>query len=164
MLGYVVMALFLCAGLATADGVFRRQDGLVRVWLGLCAGLMMMMWLPTLLAFFLRFTVTAQWGALALSWLIALAAQLSARGKSRQARLTDMPPWLLPALAGPPPGQDLILVKIRILALCKGGISSHREDPKMRGLPFPHHRHIRIYRICISCYRSSSPKMDCLSQ
>ena len=122
MLGYVVMALFLCAGLATADGVFRRQDRLVRVWLGLCAGLMMMMWLPTLLAFFLRFTVTAQWGALALSWLIALAAQLSARGKSRQARLTDMPPWLLPALAVPLTALGGILLYTHTLREINGAL------------------------------------------
>ena len=56
MVGILVLGLFLSCGVATADGVFYRRDRLKRLWLGLCAGLIMMMWLPALYAFFLRFT------------------------------------------------------------------------------------------------------------
>ena len=101
MLGIVILTLFLCAGIALADAVFRRRDRLTRLWLGLCAGLIMMMWLPALFAFFMRFTKTAQLCGLGAAVLAAAAAQIADRGRRREKRFTDMPLWLLPALVVP---------------------------------------------------------------
>ena len=72
MFGYILLALYLMAGVALTDAIFYRQDRVIRLWLGLCAGLILMMWLPTLYAFFLRFTRAAQ--LLGLGTAIALAA------------------------------------------------------------------------------------------
>ena len=101
MTGFLILLFFLLCGMALADGLFRDQHRLVRIWLGLCAGLMLMMWLPTLYAFFIGFTRTAQrLGAGTAAGLAALA-QILARGRRREKRWTDMPAWLLPALVVP---------------------------------------------------------------
>ena len=101
MVGIVVLCLYLLSGLLLADAVFHRHDRLIRLWLGLCAGLILMMWLPTLLAFFIRFTRTAQLIGLAIAAALGLMAQWIARKRPRSAQWTDMPRWLLPALVIP---------------------------------------------------------------
>ncbi|MBR1561535.1 MAG: hypothetical protein IJ646_14975 [Clostridia bacterium] len=101
MFGYILLALYLMAGVALTDAIFYRQDRVIRLWLGLCAGLILMMWLPTLYAFFLRFTRAAQLLGLGTAVALAALAQVLARNKRREARWTDMPPWLLPALVLP---------------------------------------------------------------
>ena len=101
MFGYILLALFLMAGVALTDAVFYRQDRVVRLWLGLCAGLILMMWLPTLYAFFLRFTRAVQLLGLGTAIALAALAQILTRDRRREARWTDMPPWLMPALVLP---------------------------------------------------------------
>lgn len=58
--GILLLCAFLCCGLVIAEYLFSNKSGLVRLWLGLCAGLALMMWLPALFAFFINFTRTAQ--------------------------------------------------------------------------------------------------------
>ena len=99
--GYLLLAGYLACGLATADGLFRRRDRLTRLWLGLSLGLVLMMWLPTLLAFFTRFTAAAQLVGLGLAAAVAGACQWSARGRARGRGWTDMPLWLPLALVIP---------------------------------------------------------------
>ena len=72
--GIMLLAGFEICGLITMDVLLRRKSGLIRIWMGLVCGLMLMMWLPTLYAFFLNFTVAAQWLGLATAGLIAAAA------------------------------------------------------------------------------------------
>ena len=101
MAAIAITIIFLCSGAALADGVFARQQRLLRLWLGLCAGLIMMMWLPVLYALGIGFTRTAQLlGAGTAVALAALAAALTRR-RVREKRWTDMPVWLLPALVIP---------------------------------------------------------------
>ncbi|MGX8706247.1 MAG: hypothetical protein ACSW8J_06690 [bacterium] len=101
MLGLLILALYLASGVFLADALFYRRQRLIRLWLGLCAGLILMMWLPTLFAFFIKFTRTAQLYGLAVSAALAGVAQWFRRGKRREARFTDMPLWLLAALVIP---------------------------------------------------------------
>ena len=42
------------------DALFSEKCGLTRLWLGLCAGLMLMMWLPVPFAYLMTFNRTAQ--------------------------------------------------------------------------------------------------------
>ena len=49
--GILLLFGFEICGYVLADALFKRRDGLVRLWLGLTAGLLMMMWLPSLFAY-----------------------------------------------------------------------------------------------------------------
>lgn len=60
MLGVVLLAVFLASGCAISDALLRRQGRMTRLWLGLSCGCAMMMWFPSLFAFLIRFTKTAQ--------------------------------------------------------------------------------------------------------
>ena len=101
MIGLLILLAFMACGILLSEGVFRSRCALIRLWLGLCAGLMMMMWLPTLFAFFTGFTRMAQLCGLGLSALLgALGLALNAK-KPREKRFSDMPAWLLPALVVP---------------------------------------------------------------
>ncbi|MBR2700099.1 MAG: hypothetical protein IKE76_16080 [Clostridia bacterium] len=101
MTGFLILGLYLCCGVALMDGVFYRRDRLTRLWLGLCAGLIMMMWLPALYAFALRFTRTAQLTGLVTAAVLAAGTQLITRKKPRERRWTDAPWWLFIALVLP---------------------------------------------------------------
>ena len=101
MAGILILALFLMCGIALTDGLFREHARLTRLWLGLCAGLMMMMWLPALWAFFIRFTRSAQLLGLATGWGLALASLWFNRKKPRESAWTDMPWWLMVILVLP---------------------------------------------------------------
>lgn len=101
MIGLLILALYLLSGMVLADAVFYRRERAIRLWLGLCAGLIMMMWLPTLFAFFIRFTRTAQLCGLGAAACLAGGAVWANRNKKREARSTSMPGWLLPAIVLP---------------------------------------------------------------
>ena len=101
MAGYFILLLFLCCGVVLMDGILAGQDRVVRLWIGLCAGLIMMMWLPTLFAFFIDFTARAQLMGAGTAVAIAALSAFLTRGRARQNRWTDMPAWLLPALVLP---------------------------------------------------------------
>ncbi len=101
MTGFLILGLYLLCGVALTDGVFRRRDRLTRLWLGLCAGLIMMMWLPALYAFALRFTRVSQLLGLLTAAALAAGAQYVTRKAPREKRWTDAPWWLFVALVLP---------------------------------------------------------------
>ena len=84
--GILLLCGFLICGLLIADHLFAKKYGLIRLWLGLCTGLLMMMWLPACFAFFLDFTKLAQ-----LLGLAAAAASRAASGKRPWTRKTRQP-------------------------------------------------------------------------
>ena len=77
MIAALYLALYLACGLVMVRLLLPRHRVLERVWLGLSLGLLLMMWLPALCAFLLRFSWAAHWAALvpllgltALTWLL----------------------------------------------------------------------------------------------
>lgn len=64
MLAGVYLAIYLTCGVAAVRWLLPRHSPMVRVWLGMSLGLLMMMWLPALCAFGLDFTLAAHWVAL----------------------------------------------------------------------------------------------------
>lgn len=101
--GILLLCAFLICGIVLADQLFSDKSGLVRLWLGLCAGLMLMMWLPALFAFFLDFTVAAQLLGLLSAALMAVAAAFRNRRRARcpQSFFGDMPAGMFLALVIP---------------------------------------------------------------
>ena len=59
----------------------------MRLWLGLTAGLLMMMWLPSLFAYLLKFTAAAQYAALGLAAVFAVLARKFLREPADPTRL-----------------------------------------------------------------------------
>lgn len=86
MIGGLYLALFLAAGVVYIRWLLPRHPVLNRVWLGLSFGLLLMMWLPALCAFFLRFTVGAHLAALG---LLAAVGGLCYALRDRR----DVRPW-----------------------------------------------------------------------
>ena len=70
----IALPVYLCSGLAVSFAVLRERRVAVRIWLGLVFGCVLLMWLPCLFAFFLGFTLHAQYAALGLAVLIAAGA------------------------------------------------------------------------------------------
>lgn len=54
------LALFICCGFVLSDRVLHPRRLCVRLWLGGCAGLFLLLWLPALWSFLLGFTLSAQ--------------------------------------------------------------------------------------------------------
>ena len=63
------LLVYLIFGLTLAWRVLPSLRGTVKLWLGLVFGLVALMWLPCLAAFFLDFTLPAQYAALALAFV-----------------------------------------------------------------------------------------------
>ncbi len=99
--GFLLLAGYLACGLGVADGLLRARNRLLRLWFGLCAGLVLMMWLPTLFAFAMRFTAAAQLAGLAVAAALAAGCQWRAHGARRCRKWSSLPPWLVPALLVP---------------------------------------------------------------
>ena len=99
--GVMLLIGYLLCGAALMDALLPKRQRLVRLWLGLCAGLILMMWLPTLYAFFIKFTLTANLLGLLTAALGAAAAQFAGRKTPRNRQWTDMPAWLPVALVVP---------------------------------------------------------------
>lgn len=101
--GILLLCGFLTCGIVLADALARRACGLIRLWLGLCAGLALMMWTPTVFAFFTTFNVLAQALGLGASALLAGAAAWRNRRVSRAGGpfCGEIPPALVLALAVP---------------------------------------------------------------
>lgn len=110
MFGFLLLFAFLFCGVVIADRIFADKAGVVRLWLGLCIGLMLMMWLPAAFAFLLGFTKTANLLALGVSAL--LAAALAFRSRHRP-RLSCLPFW-----NGMPLWMPLLLI---VPLLCLSG-------------------------------------------
>lgn len=101
MNGFRLLLAFLLCGVITMDAVFYHRNRLTRLWLGLCAGLVMLMWSPVVFAFVVDFTKTAQHLGLGLSALIAAGAWYANRRHNRNREWTDIPILLLIALIIP---------------------------------------------------------------
>ena len=99
--GVLILGGFLACGVALMDALLPGRYRLTRLWLGLCAGLIEMMWLPALFAFALRFTPAAQLLGLGTAAVLAALAQFLSRSAFRERRWTDMPVWLPLALVVP---------------------------------------------------------------
>ena len=102
--GILLLCGFLACGLVCANALFYRRSALARVWLGMCAGLIGMMWLPALWAYALRFTQAAQLCALGCAAVIAAACHFALRGRRREGAGTatdGIPAWLLACLMIP---------------------------------------------------------------
>ena len=101
--GLLLLCGFLISGVFIADYLFAKKSGLVRIWLGLCTGLMLMMWTPVIFAIVIGFTRAAQLLGLACS--AAAAGVLFWRGRKRlrspEAFCGDLPVWLPIAVVVP---------------------------------------------------------------
>ena len=86
MLALPFLLVYLCAGCAVVRFLLPRQRALNRLWLGLSLGLLLMMWLPALAAFALKFSLAAHLASLGLLGGVVLLAWL---GRDRRAPL----PW-----------------------------------------------------------------------
>ena len=88
MLLDVTAFLYLCAYLVTgyvlARAFLPAEKPLFRIWLGGVFGLLLLLWLPALTSFLLRFTVLSQLLALAVCLLIGALAALRARRRQVQ--------------------------------------------------------------------------------
>ena len=102
MMGYLYFAAFEACGVTISERLFRRYGRMARLWLGLCMGLILLMWTPSLFAFFMNFTAAAHW--------CALGAALTCTGltfflpKKEEARVSDAhepPVWLVLAVMLP---------------------------------------------------------------
>ena len=93
MPGVLALILFLFFGVCTAWRLFDRVGRQTRIFLGMALGLVEMMWLPSLLAFTMTFSVKAQIYALGESALIALLCWAIPKRARRpgQKRLSEPP-------------------------------------------------------------------------
>ena len=100
--GLILLVGFEAGGCLVAERLFAGKSRLIRLWLGLSLGLGMLMWFPSLFAFFLGFTVSAQLLGLALALVCAAAARCLPRREAALSapREDEMPLWL-PAALGP---------------------------------------------------------------
>ncbi len=74
MIGVALLAVYLLAGCAITRFLIPRTRLIARAWIGVTLGLVLMMWLPALTAFFTRFSVAGHWLSLApLALLVALS-------------------------------------------------------------------------------------------
>ncbi len=101
--GILLLCGFLFCGAVIADVAFAKKPGLIRLWLGLCLGLLLMMWLPALFAFWLKFTRAAQLLGLGCAAAGAIALYWCGRKRPRNAGrfCGEIPPWFLLALVLP---------------------------------------------------------------
>lgn len=98
MLGICVFSIFLAAGVLQGFVCFRRKNIFIRLWLGLTAGLVEMMWLPSLFAFAFDFTLTAQLFALG-TVLVSTAVLVAVKGiSSEETALKGPSKWLMLSL------------------------------------------------------------------
>lgn len=72
MLAGIYCVVFLVGGLMQVRWLLPRHRALNRVWLGLCLGLLEMMWFPALCAFALRFSMAAHGAAAGVLALVTL--------------------------------------------------------------------------------------------
>ena len=98
MPGIGVLIAYEAFGTLQAFALCKRRAPLVRVWLGLVMGLMQMMWLPALFAFFFRFTLTVNLLALGVSALTALGLSLGLGLKPEEGANPSSPPARLTLL------------------------------------------------------------------
>ena len=99
MAGIFVLVFYLLCGVICARAILWDKSPLVRAWTGAAFGMLCFMWLPALFAFALRFTLSAEYCALAAMMLLTLASVFSARKRAKTpAKLTPEDRSLLKAL------------------------------------------------------------------
>ena len=99
MAGIFVLVFYLLSGVICARAILWDKSPLVRAWTGAAFGMLCFMWLPALFAFALRFTLSAEYCALAAMMLLTLASVFSARKRAKTpAKLTPEDRSLLKAL------------------------------------------------------------------
>ena len=99
MAGILVLVFYLLCGVICARAILWDKSPLVRAWTGAAFGMLCFMWLPALFAFALRFTLSAEYCALAAMMLLTLASVFSARKRAKTpAKLTPEDRSLLKAL------------------------------------------------------------------
>ena len=76
MLSIVYLMLFLSGGAVIARLLLPRLKPVLRVYLGLSLGVLLLMWLPVLWAYAVRFSYAAHWLALGTLALLVGAAWL----------------------------------------------------------------------------------------
>ena len=82
MLGVLYLGVYLLGGYGIVRALLPRQRVLTRLWLGGALGLLLMMWLPALLAFAFDFTVKAHLLALVPLCAAVLGIHYGARSKA----------------------------------------------------------------------------------
>ncbi len=99
MAGIFVLVFYLLCGVICARAILWDKSPLVRAWTGAAFGMLCFMWLPALFAFALRFTLSAEYCALAAMMLLTLTSVFSARKRAKTpAKLTPEDRSLLKAL------------------------------------------------------------------
>jgi hypothetical protein len=88
MFSILYLLLFAFSGLAVARRLFYRNKPLVRIWLGLAFGMLMLIWLPALFSFLFGFVLLSQLLGLATGCAIGIVFWLLSRRKSLTAS-----PW-----------------------------------------------------------------------
>ena len=66
MIAFLYLAVYIFCGLTIVRCLLPRRSVLTRVWLGASLGLLLMMWLPALMAFAVKFSILGHWLALIL--------------------------------------------------------------------------------------------------
>ena len=74
MAGALMLVIYLLAGLMVFRFLLPGKPVVIRIWLGLCAGMFLLMWLPALIAFLRPFDAAAQWLSLPLLAAVAGAS------------------------------------------------------------------------------------------
>lgn len=82
IVSFIYLLLFAMSGLGVSRLVFYRDRPLIRVWLGLAFGLLMLIWLPALFSFVLGFVLLSQILGLVAGCLIGAACFFLSRRKS----------------------------------------------------------------------------------
>ena len=70
------MLLFAISGISISEVVFTRHKFINRIWLGLAIGLLMLTWLPSLLALLIGFTLLAQILSAVVAFLLLIVSAL----------------------------------------------------------------------------------------
>ncbi len=78
-----MLAFYLCSGYVAAACLLTGERWVVRLWIGAALGLLMLMWLPALFAFILRFSIAAHIAALVCCALMTAALYLWRRPSLR---------------------------------------------------------------------------------
>lgn len=100
MLGYLYLLLFELCGLVIADRLLSRYARSVRIYMGLSLGFAMLMWLPSIFAFFMRFSAAAHWCALGTA-IICAGASCFVRQEKPISEAHEPPIWAVLAVTVP---------------------------------------------------------------
>ena len=93
----IYFLLYMLCGVVITFSLLPKKSPVVRVWLGICLGLVLMMWLPALCAFLWDFSLVAHAAAMVPLILLTLAAVLF-RSREPWAKMTDRDRRLVKAL------------------------------------------------------------------